>query len=147
MTIALLFFDVRNVEDTRSKQGWISSQEGVFCLQGKLWQQFGVEENHSRFWAVWTATWAGIILVHWSTLVMWLDCRFLNTEIEGSNPGTSMLYSWARHFICISSVDSDVKWVPGGNTLVKGVQCYELFGGIALKNHAFLLTYGLNLFV
>ena len=25
----------------------------------------------------------------------------------------------------------------GGDNLVKGVQCYELFGGIALKNHAF----------
>ena len=24
-----------------------------------------------------------------------------------------------------------------GDNLVKGVQCYELFGGIALKNHAF----------
>ena len=27
--------------------------------------------------------------------------------------------------------------VPGGDHLVKGVQCHELFGGIALKNHAF----------
>ena len=26
---------------------------------------------------------------------------------------------------------------PGGDNLVKGVQCYELFGGIALKNHTF----------
>ena len=25
----------------------------------------------------------------------------------------------------------------GGDNLVKGVQCYELFGGIALKNHTF----------
>ena len=30
-----------------------------------------------------------------------------------------------------------MKLVPGGDNLVKGVQCYELFGGIALKNHAF----------
>ena len=30
-----------------------------------------------------------------------------------------------------------VKWVPGGDNLVKDVQYYELFGGIALKNHAF----------
>ena len=26
-----------------------------------------------------------------------------------------------------------MKLVPGGDNLVKGVQCYELFGGIALK--------------
>ena len=26
---------------------------------------------------------------------------------------------------------------PSGDNLVKDVQCYELFGGIALKNHAF----------
>ena len=32
---------------------------------------------------------------------------------------------------------SAVKWVPGGDNLVKDVQCYELFGGIALENHAF----------
>ena len=30
-----------------------------------------------------------------------------------------------------------MKLVPGGDNLVKGVQCYELFGGIALKNHTF----------
>ena len=28
--------------------------------------------------------------------------------------------------------------------LVKDVLCYELFGGIALKNHAFSFHYGLN---
>ena len=26
-----------------------------------------------------------------SILVMWLECRFLDTEVEGSNPGISML--------------------------------------------------------
>ena len=50
-----------------------------------------------------------------------------------------MLCPWARHIICIASVDSAVKWVPGGDNLVKGVQCYELFWGIALKNHVFFL--------
>ena len=30
-----------------------------------------------------------------------------------------------------------MKLVPGGDNLVKDVQCYELFGGIALKNRAF----------
>ena len=29
------------------------------------------------------------------------------------------------------------KLVPGGDNLVKDVQCYELFGGIALENNAF----------
>ena len=71
---------------------------------------------------------------------MWLECRFLDTEVDGSNPGISMLCLWARHFTRIASVDSAVKWAPGGDNLVKGVQCYELFGGIALKNHA-LLSY------
>ena len=73
-------------------------------------------------------------------LVMWLECRFLDTEVDGSNPSISMLCPWARHFICIASVDSAVKWVPGGDNLEKGVQCYELFRGIALKNHTFLCT-------
>ena len=48
-----------------------------------------------------------------------------------------MFSPWARDFIRIASVDSAVKWVPGGDNLVKGVQCYELFGGIALKIHTF----------
>ena len=48
-----------------------------------------------------------------------------------------MFSPWTRYFIRIASVNSAVKWVPGGDNLVKGVQCYELFGGIALKNHAF----------
>ena len=61
----------------------------------------------------------------------------LDTEVDGSNPGSSMLFPWAIHFIHIASVDSAVKWVPGGDNLVKDVQCYELFGRIALKNHAF----------
>ena len=38
------------------------------------------------------------------------------------------------------SVDSAVKRVPGGDNLLKGVQCYELFRGITLKNHAFFMT-------
>ena len=48
-----------------------------------------------------------------------------------------MFSTWARDFIRIAWVDSAVKWVPGGDNLVKGVQCYEIFGGIALKIHAF----------
>ena len=52
-----------------------------------------------------------------------------------------MFSPWARYFIRIASVDSAVKWVPGGDNLVKGVQCYELFGGIALKIHTFLFSF------
>ena len=77
------------------------------------------------------------IYIYMSILVVWFECRFLVTEVDGSNPGNSMLFAWARYFICIASVDSAVKWVPGGDNLMKDVQCYELFGGIALKNHAF----------
>ena len=73
----------------------------------------------------------------WSILVVWFECRFLVTEVDGSNPVNSMLFPWARYFICIASVDSAEKWVPGGDNLVNDVQCYELFGGIALINNAF----------
>ena len=76
-------------------------------------------------------------IFQWSILVAWFECRFLVTEVDGLNPGNSMLFPWARYFICIASVDSAVKWAPGGDNLMKSVQCYELFGGIALKNHAF----------
>ena len=40
-----------------------------------------------------------------------------------------------------SRVVSEEKLVPGGDNLVKDVQCYELFGGIALENHAFSFFY------
>ena len=65
----------------------------------------------------------------------WLECRFWIQKVDGSNPSINMFSPWARDFIRIASVDSAVKWVPGGDNLVKGVQCYELFG--VLKNHAF----------
>ena len=61
----------------------------------------------------------------------------LDTKVDGSIPSINMFSHWARDFIRIASVDSAVKWVPGGDNLVKGVQCYELFGGIALKIHIF----------
>ena len=41
---------------------------------------------------------------------MWLQCRFLETEVDGSKTGsTSMSCACARHFIRIDSVDSAVK--------------------------------------
>ena len=51
---------------------------------------------------------------------MWLEFRSQDTEIDGSNPGISMLCPWARHFIRIASVDSAVEWVPSWDNLVKG---------------------------
>ena len=74
-----------------------------------------------------------------TSLVVWQECRFLDTEVDDSNPGNSMLCPWARRFIRIASVDTAVKWVPGWDNLVRDVQCNELFGGIALKNHAFFI--------
>ena len=65
----------------------------------------------------------------------------LDTKVAGSNLSINMFSPWARDFIRIASVDSAVKWVPGGDNLVKGVQCYELFGGIALKNHTFSFSF------
>ena len=38
-----------------------------------------------------------------------LEGRFLVTEVDGSNPGSSMLFPLARYFICIASVDSALK--------------------------------------
>ena len=43
-----------------------------------------------------------------SILVMWLERRFLNTEVDGSNPGIIMLFPYKRHIIRIASVDSAV---------------------------------------
>ena len=34
-----------------------------------------------------------------------------------------------------------MKRVPGGDNLVKDVQCYELFRGIAFRNHAFSFSF------
>ena len=92
----------------------------IICVISTLWSNWGIATH-----------------IIWSILVMWLECRFLDMEVDRSNPAISMLCPWARHCICIASVDSVVKWVPGGDNLVKGVRCYELFGGIALKSHAF----------
>ena len=40
---------------------------------------------------------------------MWLECRILDTDVDGSNPGISMLCPLARRFIPIASVDSAYK--------------------------------------
>ena len=68
-------------------------------------------------------------------------CRFWIQKVDGWNTSINMFSPCARDFIRIASVDSAVKLVPGGDNLVKGVQCYELFGGIALKNHAFSFSF------
>ena len=31
------------------------------------------------------------LLLFWSILVMWLECRFLDTEVDGLNPGINIL--------------------------------------------------------
>ena len=40
-----------------------------------------------------------------------------------------------------------MKFVPGGDNLVKGVQRYELFGGIALKIHTFSFSFSMSSFL
>ena len=77
-----------------------------------------------------------VIFFLWTIGVV-VRMSILDTKVAGSNLSINMFSPWARDFIRIASVDSAVKWVPGGDNLVKGVQCYELFGGIALKNHTF----------
>ena len=44
----------------------------------------------------------------------------LDTKVAGSNLSINMFSPWARDFIRIASVDLAVKWVPGGDNLVKG---------------------------
>ena len=78
-----------------------------------------------------------MILVLLWTIGVVVRMSILDTKVAGSNLSINMFSHWARDFIRIASVDSAVKWVPGGDNLVKGVQCYELFGGIAHKNHTF----------
>ena len=56
-------------------------------------------------------------------------------------PQHQNVFSLSKRLYRIASVDSDVKWVPGGDNLVKGVQCYELFGGIALKINTFSFSF------
>ena len=70
---------------------------------------------------------------------MWLECRFLDTEFDGSNLGISIC-ALEQDTIRIASVDSAEKLVPGWGNLVKGVQCHELYVGIALKSNAFSNT-------
>ena len=47
---------------------------------------------------------------------MWLECRFVDIEVDGSNPGISMLCPSARHLIHIASVDSAVNEHQVGTT-------------------------------
>ena len=64
----------------------------------------------------------------------------LDTKVDGSIPSINM-FILEQDTIRIASVDSAVKLVPCGDNLVKGVQCYELFGGIALKIHTFSFSF------
>ena len=40
---------------------------------------------------------------------MWLEYRFLDTEVDGSNPAINIVCPLARQFIRIASVDSAAK--------------------------------------
>ena len=80
-------------------------------------------------------------LTSWNIVGVVVRMSILDTKVAGSSHSINKFSPWARDFIRIASVDSAVKWVPGGDNLVKGVQCYELFGGIALKNHTFSFQY------
>ena len=40
---------------------------------------------------------------------MWLECQFMDTEVDGSNPVISMSCSSAKQFIRVASVDSALK--------------------------------------
>ena len=116
-----------------------------FSLEGKLNAHIDIELMHAYhdgmiIWLIIKLKDLTLIsksMIYWTIGVV-VGMSILDTKVAGSNLSIDMFSPWARDFICIASVDSAVKWVPGGDKLVKGVQCYELFGGIALKNHAFL---------
>ena len=83
-----------------------------------------------------------------SILVMWSECRFLDTEVDGSNPGivccvigiVSLSKTLYPHCLCRLSCEI----ITRREQPREGIQCYELFGGIALKNHTFLSGYTQN---
>ena len=68
---------------------------------------------------------------------MWLECQFLDTEVDSSKPWHQYVVFLNKilYLHCISRLTCKMstRW----DNIVKGVQCYEHFGGIALKNHAF----------
>ena len=74
---------------------------------------------------------------------MWLECQFLHTEVDGSNPGISIrnhneyVVSLSKTLYphCFSRLSCEMSTTWGHSR--EGVQCYELFGGIALKNTIF----------
>ena len=113
----------------RSKRKWtitkccltvcrsIEKRHGVWAGASVQWLFM---QHVSDIWHMWTI---GVVV----------RMSILYTKVAGSNLSINMFSPWARDFIRIASVDSAVKWVPGGDNLMKGVQCYELFGGIALK--------------
>ena len=70
---------------------------------------------------------------NWSILAMWLEYRFLDTEVDGSKPGISMYVSFEQDTLsALPQSTPAVKWVPGGDNLTKVVQRYERFRGIPL---------------
>ena len=64
---------------------------------------------HSPQCLVCRQTFNEAIVTNKTIFVMWLECRLLDTAVDGSNPDISMLCPCARHFIRIASVDSAVK--------------------------------------
>ena len=67
----------------------------------------------------------------------------LDTKGRRFEPQHQYVFSLSKRLYphCFSrlSCEMSTRW----DNLVKGVQCYELFGGIALKNHAFSFSFWL----
>ena len=108
----------------------VSNEPSSDCMAYCHWYE-------KKLWRIFCQSWCWWNRCNVPISVYWLECRFWIQKVDGSNPSINMFSPWARYFIRIASVDSAVKWVPGGDNLMKDVQCYELFGWIALKNHAF----------
>ena len=65
----------------------------------------------------------------------------LDTKVDGSNPKHQYVFSLRKRLYphCFSRLSCEMS--TGGDNLVKGVQCYELFGGIALKIHTISFSF------
>ena len=69
---------------------------------------------------------------------MWLECRILDTEVDGSNLSNCICVLEQDTLSALLQSTQLLNRVPGVDNHVKGVQCYELFKVLVHKNNAFL---------
>ena len=56
----------------------------------------------THIWTFYDSTmWSPLLFVFVSILVLWFECRFLDSMVDGSNPDITMVCPWSRHFIAL----------------------------------------------